>query len=134
MRWQPAAGAQGVPAKQVQPRVSMISGLTSTGDVYLALVQANSNTSMMELYFTNLVKLLDKKQPGWRSSTIILTDNAPYHSSKAVADFRRYSWCQKGENNSGRVKQMQPRISVIAGLDTNGACTCRWSRRIPTPP
>ena len=45
--------------------------------VYLSLVQANSNSSVMELYYSTLIKLLDKKQPGWRSSTIILTDNAP---------------------------------------------------------
>ena len=36
---------------------------------------------MMELYFNTLIKLLDKKDPGWRSKTIILLDNAPYHSS-----------------------------------------------------
>ena len=52
--------------KQVQPRISMISCLSSTGSIFLTLVQANSNSAMMELYFTALIKLLDKKQANWR--------------------------------------------------------------------
>ena len=39
----------------------MIVGLDSDGKVYLSLVQANSNSAMMELYFTTLIKLLDGK-------------------------------------------------------------------------
>ena len=72
--------------------------------MYLSLVQANSNSSMMELYYSTLIKLLDKKQPGWRSSTIILTDNAPYHSSKAALKKR------------GR-KTIPPKWSRILDLD-----------------
>ena len=73
--------------KQVQPRISMIVGLDSTGKVYLSLVQANSNTSMMELYFSTLIKQLDKQDPRWRSKLIILQDNAPYKTSKDMMAF-----------------------------------------------
>ena len=65
----------------------MITGLDSKGKVYLSLVQANSNTSMMELYFINLIKLLDGKEPGWRRNTIILQDNAPYKNNKDMMAF-----------------------------------------------
>lgn len=37
-----------------------------------------------------------------------------------VADFRRYKWCRHGENNSGAIKQVKPRITLIVGLDTEG--------------
>ncbi|MEC8141975.1 MAG: transposase, partial [Candidatus Thermoplasmatota archaeon] len=76
-----------LPVKQVQPRISMIVGLDSTGAVYMSLVQANSNTAMMELYFVTLIKLLDQKRPGWRKDTIILQDNAPYKTSKDMMAF-----------------------------------------------
>jgi hypothetical protein len=36
------------------------------------------------------------------------------------SDFRRFSWCPLGVRNSVPQKQVQPRISMIAGLDTNG--------------
>ena len=49
-----------VPQKQVQPRISMIAGLDTNGRIYLSLYQANSNTSLMELFFSNLILLLDK--------------------------------------------------------------------------
>ena len=65
----------------------MIVGLDSIGKVYLSLVQANSNTSMMELYFSTLIKMLDKQDPRWRSKLIILQDNAPYKTSKDMMAF-----------------------------------------------
>ena len=36
-----------VKKKQVQPRVSMITGLDTRGSLYISLVQANSNSSVM---------------------------------------------------------------------------------------
>ena len=50
----------------MQPRISMITGLDTDGNVYLTLVQANSNAKMMELFFSHLVIMLDVKKPGWR--------------------------------------------------------------------
>ena len=38
----------------------------------------------------------------------------------ATTDFRRYKWCRSGDTNSVPVKQVQPRISMIVGLDSNG--------------
>ena len=60
----------------------MILGLDTLGNVYVALAQANSNTSMMELYFRSLVQRLDAQRPQWRRDTIILVDGAKYHQSK----------------------------------------------------
>ena len=65
----------------------MIAGLDTNGQVYLSLVQANSNTSLMELFFSNLILLLDKKDRGWRYHTLILLDNAPYHTSSEIMAF-----------------------------------------------
>lgn len=37
----------------------MILGLDTLGNVYVSLAQANSNSSMMELFFRNLTRRLD---------------------------------------------------------------------------
>ena len=60
----------------------MIAGLDTKGRVYISLVQSNSNSKMMEVFFQHLVRKLDGERPRWRSDTTVLLDNAPYHKSK----------------------------------------------------
>jgi hypothetical protein len=67
----------------------MIAGLDSHGGMYLSLYQANSNSKMMELFFTHFIRLLDAKDKYWKNHTILLLDNAPYHSSKEMMAFYR---------------------------------------------
>ena len=38
----------------------------------------------MEIYFQDLVRKLDKERNNWRLDTIILLDNAPYHTSPST--------------------------------------------------
>jgi transposase len=38
----------------------------------------------MEIFFHKLTKVLDKERSDWRSNTIILLDNATYHTSVAT--------------------------------------------------
>lgn len=40
-----------VAKKKIVPRVSMIVGLDTKGAVYLSLVQGNSNSKIMEIFF-----------------------------------------------------------------------------------
>ena len=62
----------------------MIVGLDTNGQIYLSLAQANSNVSLMKIFFHALVKKLDAQSPHWRRDTIILLDNASYHTSSAT--------------------------------------------------
>ena len=36
---------------------------------------------MIALFLTNLAQILDNEDPNWRDNTVILWDNAPYHTS-----------------------------------------------------
>lgn len=36
----------------------------------------------MEIYFRELVVILDRDKPSWRNNLVILVDGASYHSSK----------------------------------------------------
>jgi transposase len=83
-KWQVKGTTNSVPKLQLAPRISMIAGVDTRGQVYLCLVQANNNSKVMEIYFRYLVKKLDKERPRWRHDTILLMDNAPYHKSSAT--------------------------------------------------
>jgi len=65
----------------------MVVGLDSNGQLYLSLLQANSNSSVMELFFCHFIKLMNKKNPRWRQDTVIVLDNAPYHCSSSMMEF-----------------------------------------------
>ena len=83
-KWRPKRSTNSVPQLQLYPRITMILGLDNMGRVYLSLLQGNSNAQTMELFFHSLVRTLDKERPGWRKDTVILLDNAPYHTGGAT--------------------------------------------------
>ena len=62
----------------------MIAGLDTRGRVYLSLMQSNSNAKTMAAFFLALAKRLDRERDGWREDTVVLLDNARYHSCKAT--------------------------------------------------
>ena len=87
MKWCRIGRPNSVPKKNVTPRISMITALDSNGLLYVTLVQANSNSSMMQLYFSHLIKLMNAKNANWRNDYIILLDNASYHTSEVMMEF-----------------------------------------------
>ena len=90
-KWRAKKSTKSHAILQVHPRISMITGLGTNSDVYLSLLQSNSNSKVIELFFQKLVNKLDRERPGWRSNTVILLDNASYHtSSKALAMFKKH--------------------------------------------
>ena len=44
----------------------MITALDTAGGVSISLVEANSNSTVIKLYFAELIKFLDKRKPKWR--------------------------------------------------------------------
>ena len=69
---------------QVRPRITMITGLDTKGNIYVSLLQSNSNSKVLELFFQNLVKKLSDERRYWRKDTVVLLDNAAYHKSGAA--------------------------------------------------
>ena len=65
----------------------MIVGLDTEGTVYMSALQANSNSSIMEMFFVRLIEELDKRNKHWRNNTIILMEGAPYHVSNTMKQF-----------------------------------------------
>jgi len=83
-KWAPKGSTNSVPIVQIRPRISMITGLDTLGNIYLSLTQSNSNSKVMEIFFRQLVLKLNKDRLDWRENTIVILDNASYHSTSSV--------------------------------------------------
>lgn len=68
------------------PRITVWAGLDTEGEVYLSLLQSNSNNSVMEIFLRKLVLKLQRDDKDWRENTVILLDNASYHTSDSSVD------------------------------------------------
>jgi len=44
----------------------------------------NTDTEVMALYLTELIKQLDVQDRNWRENSVLFLDNASYHSSPAT--------------------------------------------------
>ena len=75
-KWRPYGDGNFIPRRQVVPRVSKIVGLSSRGDIYLSLLQSNSNASVMGIFFNSLIKKLSDENKYWYHSVAIILDNA----------------------------------------------------------
>ena len=68
------------------PRITMFLALDTNGEVYLSLLQSNSNNRVMDIYLRQLIRKLEQEDPEWRANTILLIDNAPYHTSESTIE------------------------------------------------
>ncbi len=84
MKWRVKDSTNSVAKSQMTPRISMMAGMDTMGHVYLSLYQSNTNNKMIEIFLLSLVKKLDKEREAWRADTVLLWDNAPYHTSTST--------------------------------------------------
>ena len=59
MKWKPYDKSNTIGKKMITPRISMITGLDTNGSIYLSLLQSNSNSEMIELFFTHFIKMME---------------------------------------------------------------------------
>ena len=83
-KWKAEGTTNSVSIMQIIPRISMIVGLDTLGNVFCSLTQSNSNATVMRVFFVNLVRRLDRERPTWRNDTVIVLDNAPYHVAQST--------------------------------------------------
>ena len=80
-KWCRKGEKNSLPVKQMQPRISMIVALASTGEVYCALTQVNTDSDVISHFMGRLANELEIENPDFRDHTVILLDNASYHRS-----------------------------------------------------
>ena len=69
-KWQHFDQNNSMPNPLINPRISLIAGVSNHGQLYMALSQANTNAENLQLFLAHLAKLLDKERPQWRKNTI----------------------------------------------------------------
>lgn len=79
--WARRGGQTNCRLNSVSPRLSMIAALDTDGKVWFSLAHAFTNSDVVALFFLHLARQLDRESPGWQDDTVILWDNAPYHTS-----------------------------------------------------
>lgn len=62
----------------------MIAALDNHGNLYLSVMQTNTNQDSFCEYIVQLVQQLDRDRPGWRSNTVWQLDGAKYHQTSQV--------------------------------------------------
>ena len=59
----------------------MIAALDTYGNVWFSLNHASTDSDIIALFLKHLIDKLDEETPDWQDDTVILWDNATYHSS-----------------------------------------------------
>ena len=52
--------------------------------MWSALTQANTDADVMLLFLCHLFRQLDQEEPGWQEDSVVLLDNAAWHTSAVM--------------------------------------------------
>jgi len=67
----------------------MIAALDTYGRVFFSLSHAATEQDTLMLFLRHLVAELDKDSPGWQEDSVILLDNAAYHTGEEIRSYLR---------------------------------------------
>jgi hypothetical protein len=59
MKWMVKGTTNSIPKLSMVPRITMFAGMDTDGELYLSLLQSNSNNKVMEIFLRKLVLKLD---------------------------------------------------------------------------
>ena len=65
-------------------QMNLIIGVASTGELFYTVNHGRTNQTTFIYFLCKLVQVLDSQDLKWRSNTVILIDNAPYHRSRQI--------------------------------------------------
>ena len=88
-QWAPSAGKSSSVLKSINPRLSLIAALDTDGKVWFSLLHANTDSDVMMMYLNCLFRQLEAEIPDWKETSVLLLDNAKYHTSEECIKFLR---------------------------------------------
>ena len=65
MKWRPKGSTNSIPKLDMIPQITMFAGMDTNGELYLSLIQSNSNNKVMDIFLRKFVLKLDKENAGW---------------------------------------------------------------------
>ena len=69
------------------PNLNIIAGVSNMGEFFFTVNRGKTNSLTFKLYLLRLIQVLTEQDPGWRTKTVLMLDNAPYHRSKLLMNF-----------------------------------------------
>ena len=78
--WCPTDAPCTVTDRVVNPRLALLTALDTDGRVFFAITHANTDSDIILLFLRDLVRKLDQEIAGWRTESLIMMDNAKYHT------------------------------------------------------
>ena len=67
----------------------MLAALDTDGKAFFALTHATTNSEVMMMFLSHLCRTLNQEEADWKDKTVLLLDNARYHSSQETRDYLR---------------------------------------------
>ncbi len=87
MKWRKQGQTNSVSFKQIIPRLSVLTAISTEGESYLSVSNATTDTDTFRLFIQQLEIKLTTERPGWKEDTVILIDNAKYHSAGLTREY-----------------------------------------------
>ena len=84
--WCPTDAPCTITDRAVNPRLALIAALDTAGRVYFSVNHSNTDSDVLLLFLRLLVLRLNDDTPDWMSDSVILLDNAKYHTSKETRE------------------------------------------------
>ena len=86
-KWRKKGQTNSVNDKQIIPRISVIAAIDTEGEAYMSMSIVNTDEDSFRLFVRKLAAKLDADRPGWKRDTVVLLDNASYHSSRLTREY-----------------------------------------------
>jgi hypothetical protein len=83
-KWKLPGTTNSISGHQVNPRITAIGCLDTLGNVYMSLLQSNTNNTTMKMFLTSLVKRLELEDRDYSTNVVGFMDGAGYHMSDDV--------------------------------------------------
>ena len=85
-KWRLHGQTNSEPSSTVSPRVAMQLAICTSGNLYCAMSQANTDSNTFCLFMTWLAAKLTKEDKDWRRNTLLLIDGARYQTCNASVE------------------------------------------------
>ena len=85
--WLPKSSPGTETLRTITPTLSMIAALDTEGRVYFALSHATTDQDTFMLFLRHLTAQLDLDTPGWQEDSVLLIDNAAYHTGEEIRQY-----------------------------------------------
>ena len=87
MKWRIKGDTNSLRERAIDPLLKVIAAVTTTGDIFMAVSQINTDSDSFCLFMQKLIAKLQQEDPSFRERTVFQLDSADYHRSQITRNF-----------------------------------------------